>query len=217
MLLRPLLPDAVLLASMPPLLADPGRLLPLERAQVANAVDKRQREYAAGRQLFRQLLAGRAEAAAPLINDTDRVPLWPAGIVGAITHCDTLCAVALASSNDTAGLGIDLEPARPLPVDVHRLVLREAEHAGLRDLPPAWRELGATLTFCAKEALYKALYPSTREFLDFQQVELRWQEDRFSAQVFSATHPACTSQPLEGRVACDGQHVAAAVQLVRRP
>lgn len=217
MLLRPLLPDGVLLASMPPALADPGQLLPPERAQVAHAVEKRQREYAAGRQLFRHLLADRAEAAAPLINDADRVPVWPDGIVGAITHCDTLCAVALARSADTVGLGIDVEPARPLPADIHRLVLREAEYAALGELPTAWHALGATLTFCAKEALYKALYPTTREFLDFQQVELRWQGDRFSARVVPATHPAYTSQPLEGRVACDGNHVAAAVLLARLP
>ena len=217
MLLRPLLPDTVLLADMAPSLADPDQLLPPERAQIAQAVDKRKREYAAGRQLFRQLLAGHAVAPAPLLNDRDRVPVWPDGVVGAITHCDSLCAVALASSADTAGLGIDLEPARPLPHDVHALVLRDAEHAALRGLPTAWRALGPTLAFCAKEALYKALYPSTREFLDFQQVELYWEQDRFSARIYSAIHPAYNAQPLVGRVRSDGRHVAAAVHLQRRP
>jgi 4'-phosphopantetheinyl transferase EntD len=51
-------------------------------------------------------------------------------------------------------------------------VMREAEHARLEAMPSDVRMLGGLLVFSIKEAVYKAIYPIRRRFLDFQEVEI---------------------------------------------
>lgn len=176
LLFGPLLPPTVLSAQMPPLAADPARLLDAEARSVERAVDKRRREFAAGRALARELFARFGLEpplrGAPLLNDADRVPVWPAGVVGSITHCSSLCAVAIASARHSAGIGLDVEPAEPLKTELEPQILRDGDAACLRGLPHHARHLGGVLTFSIKEAVYKAIYPTYRRFLDFHEVGL---------------------------------------------
>ena len=59
-----------------------------------------------------------------------------------------------------AALGIDIEPAEPLPPDLLDLVATSHEQTKLADDP-----YGGRLLFVAKEATYKAVYPLDRAFL----------------------------------------------------
>jgi 4'-phosphopantetheinyl transferase EntD len=181
MLFQPLLMPTVLLAEMPPVAADPSRLFSEELRAVERAVDKRRYEFAAGRLLARDLLArmfvgestrGEEFIHRPLLNDADRVPIWPAGVVGSITHCHGLCAVAIASMNECAGIGLDVEPAQPLKSELEPHILRAGDAFYLEVLPRDVRALGGILTFVIKEAVYKSVYPLCRRFLDFQDVGL---------------------------------------------
>ncbi|TXH69766.1 MAG: 4'-phosphopantetheinyl transferase superfamily protein [Lysobacteraceae bacterium] len=217
MLFRPLLPDYVRSAEMPPLAGDPACLHPDERQIVERAVDKRRREFAAGRQLAHRLLADAGSATHRLLPDKDRVPVWPMGIVGSITHCNSLCAVAIARASDALAIGLDVEPATPLKQELLPHIVREAERARLDGLPEALRPLGGILTFSIKEAVYKAIYPERRIFLDFHQVEIDFEgEDRFVAEVLvpEATLPGC--ERIRGRFRVAGGHVVSAVVLPRR-
>jgi 4'-phosphopantetheinyl transferase EntD len=171
-LFAPLLPEFVRVAQMPTLAADPARLHPQEATLIARAVDKRRREFAAGRQLAHALLAASGADLPALLPDADRVPRWPVGWFGCITHCTEQCAVALAPAARCGGVGIDLEPAVPIAEALHALVLRPAERARIEALPAPLRPLGALLVFSIKEAVYKAIYPRSRMFLEFEQVEL---------------------------------------------
>ena len=131
------LPAFVRVATSDPRHADLSGLLGREREVVARAVAKRQREFAAGRVLARGLfLELGVPADFELLNRADRSPAWPRGVVGSITHCDTLVAVAVARAADAAGIGIDVEPAEALPEGVDRSVMSPAEHARLGDGPP---------------------------------------------------------------------------------
>jgi len=88
-----------------------GPLYPEEEVSIRNAVRKRRREFAAGRNCARRALAflGVQDCALPMGND--REVLWPEGIVGSISHCDDLCAVAVARRDFAAGIGLDVERA----------------------------------------------------------------------------------------------------------
>lgn len=213
-LFRPLLPDAVLVAEMPPMDADPAALPLLERERIQSAVEHRRREFAAGRIMARALLGHLDQHTEALLTDTDRVPVWPSAVVGSITHCRTLCAVAVAPRTVSAGIGIDVEPARPLDQGLHKMILREAERSRIDALPPALRPFGAVLVFSIKEAVYKAIYPERRQFLDFQQVEIVFAgEDGFIAEVLvpGASLPGLTH--ISGRYRIADGHVASAVVL----
>ena len=173
-LFRPLLPASVLLAEMLPEHADPEALHPEERTQIVRAVPHRQREFAAGRLLARELLSTAGIPRHVLLPDDDRVPRWPAGMAGSITHCRSLCAVGLVGRDMSAGLGLDVEPAKALNPDLLQMILREPEQARLPEFPELLRPLAGILTFSAKEAVYKAIFPLQRVFLEFQEVEIVW-------------------------------------------
>jgi 4'-phosphopantetheinyl transferase EntD len=213
-LFRHLLPDAVLVAEMSPVDADPATLPLPERSLIERAVEHRRREFAAGRTMARALLRHLGAENGALLSDSDRVPAWPRAVVGSITHCRTLCAVAVASRAVSAGIGIDVEPARPLDEGLHAMILREAERSRVSALPTELQPLGAILVFSIKEAVYKAIYPERRQFLDFQQVEIVFTgEDGFIAEVLvpRASFPGLSR--ISGRYRVADGHIASAVVL----
>lgn len=148
----------------------PSELLSEEWALVATAVEQRRREFAAGRLLARRLVKSFGHSG-PLGRQPDGLPDWPPGIVGSITHCVSLAAVAIGSAADCSGIGIDVEVNKPMPEGVPKLILTEEERS--------WSEAGhvtALQIFCAKEALDKAIYRSAKDLLSLTQ----WSSSRRS-------------------------------------
>jgi enterobactin synthetase component D len=87
-------------------------------------------------------------------------PIWPAGIVGSITHSGTFVSAAAARAEDAQGVGIDtqelLTSERMDRVMPTILLASEVQRATESALGPS---LWTTVAFCAKEALFKCLYP----------------------------------------------------------
>ena len=213
-LFRTLLPDPVLIAEMAPADAVPERLPASEQSLIERAVESRRLEFAAGRELARTLLDRAGAGTGVLLRDKDRVPTWPQAVVGSITHCRSLCAVALAPRAVSAGIGIDVEPARPLDDGLHAHILRPAERARIDALPSALRPLGGILVFSIKDAVYKAIYPERRVFLNFKQVEIEFVgEDGFIAEVLLPGASLPGHARIQGRYRVADGHVASAVVL----
>lgn len=148
-----------------------GPLLGDEGAAIERAIEKRRREFTAGRVLAREALDVIGIAPTPVPVGEDRAPRWPAEVIGSITHTRGFCAVAVARrSPGLIGIGIDVEPDEALAEAVLERIALPAEIERLRAAGDALH-LGRRL-FCAKEALYKAQYPETREFLGFRDVEI---------------------------------------------
>lgn len=191
-------------------------LLPAERAQVVSAVEKRQREFAAGRACAHELLDELGLAGAPLLSDAERVPLWPEGVVGSITHAAGLCAVALARSDTLRALGLDLERADAVRPELWRRICRPAEIERLRGLPAPAQSRCASLVFSAKEATYKCLFPESRVPLGFRDVEVELDLDagRFRVTLWRDVAPfARRGERLEGRCAVPGAWVVTGLAL----
>lgn len=139
-----------------------------ERAYVARAMEARYREYATARACARRAmtLLGLPEQAIPAGPGGE--PCWPSGVVGSITHCAGYRGAVVGRSSDVAAIGIDAEPNQPLPSGVLAAIsLRQEERARADEL----RAVRAAvcwdrLLWCAKEAVYKAWYPLTRQRLD---------------------------------------------------
>jgi 4'-phosphopantetheinyl transferase EntD len=174
-------------------------LLAPERDAVARAVPARKREFATVRGCARRALARLGEAPAPILPGERGAPRWPAGIVGSMTHCAGYRAAAVARSSDVLSIGIDAEPAEPLPPGVLDLVALPAERAALAELGAAHPRIPwDRLLFTAKEAVYKTWFPLTRRRLDFHQAEIALRPDAgdtsgtsgtFTARLLT-THPA---------------------------
>lgn len=173
-------PLARLLASEPVRIAelDPrsvtacAGLFAEEARAVGSAVESRQKQYTAGRVLARQAWAELGVASVPLLNDEQRVPRWPEGVVGCITHTHGWCAAAVGRAEQVAALGVDVEAATALDVDLWERICRSEERAWLHAHAQPAAGLLAKALFSAKESIYKALYPRVRVFLDFQAMHI---------------------------------------------
>lgn len=161
-------------------------LHPEEEAVVARAVEKRRREFVTVRACAREAMAqlGRPPQAIP--SGPRGEPLWPAGIVGSITHCDGYRAAALARAEDLMTLGVDAEPNRPLPDGLLGDIALPEEREQLRDLA---REAPGVhwdrLLFSIKESIYKAWFPLAERWLGFEDaaVEIDRPGGSFSARL----------------------------------
>lgn len=147
-------------------------------ASVEGAIDKRRREYLAGRISARRALSdllGAAFAGGRVAADDDDVPVWPEGVVGSISHGAGYGFAAVTAASRCRGLGVDVERVvsaaqasrlGPRVLTDRELDLRWGEDGGLT------REEMFTLAFSAKESAYKALFPVHRRVLGFSDVEL---------------------------------------------
>jgi 4'-phosphopantetheinyl transferase EntD len=199
----------------------PGEaLLPEEEQFVAKAVGKRRDEFTTVRTCARIALGRLGVPAGPLLSGPKREPLWPAGVVGSITHCDGYRAVAVARVADVASIGIDAEPHAALPDGILDRVTVPAEREHLRGLPPGvhWDRL----LFSGKESVYKTWFPLARRWLGFQDAALEFvpgpdpARGTFTARLLVADRPSVagrTVTTLQGRYAVGGGLLVTAITL----
>ncbi|WP_274864707.1 4'-phosphopantetheinyl transferase family protein [Serratia marcescens] len=164
---------------------------------LARAVPKRRAEYLAGRFLARQLLAPLGFADFTLARGEDRAPQWPPGIAGALSHNSHTALCAVHRESGLGGVGLDVETL---------LSVERAEELWSAIVSPAEREalLGETLpfnalltlTFSAKESLFKALYPQVRcyfDFLDARMTAVDVQRQTFVLELLKTLTPHCAA------------------------
>lgn len=160
-----------------------GALYPVEADCVRNAVASRRREFALGRACARRAMAGLGVPPAPIPIGRDRAPVWPAGVLGSITHCKGFVGAAVACMESVRALGFDAEPASPLGSDLEPLICTAAEldWVATASKPPAadWPKV----LFCAKETVHKCIAGSAGIMLDFGELVVTLHPER---QAFSA-------------------------------
>jgi 4'-phosphopantetheinyl transferase EntD len=148
-------------------------LFPAEAALVERAVEKRRLEFTTGRWCARRAMAELGRPPAPLLRGDRGQPLWPAGLVGSITHCAGYRGAVVAEDGSYATIGIDAEPDEPLPDGVLETVAGPGERARIETLlreHPSIR--WDRLLFSAKESVYKSWFPLTARWLDFEAADL---------------------------------------------
>jgi 4'-phosphopantetheinyl transferase EntD len=192
-----------------------ARLYPEEELVVGRAVEKRRREFTTARVCARMALAELGFPAGPIATGERGEPLWPAGAVGSITHCDGYRACAVARSSEMLTVGIDAEPHAALPDRLIEDIATAEELPSLRELES---ELPSVhwdrLLFSAKESVYKAWFPLAKRWLGFEDavVEIDSQAATFTARLL-VEGPALAGHPLRefsGRWSvCDGIIVTA--------
>ncbi|MCA6094699.1 4'-phosphopantetheinyl transferase superfamily protein [Streptomyces sp. SCA3-4] len=164
-------------------------LFPEEEALIARAVAKRRNEFTTVRACARTALGRLGIAPAPIVPGQRGAPQWPSGVVGSMTHCAGYRAAAVARSSEVTAIGLDAEPNAPLPEGgVRDLVTRPEEHGWLARLQAERPEVSwDRLVFSAKESVYKAWFPLTRLWLDFQDavIEVDAGQRTFSARILT--------------------------------
>jgi enterobactin synthetase component D / holo-[acyl-carrier protein] synthase len=214
-IVRPLLPDHIRVVEGP--IIDVQHLLwPEEAACVARAVPRRRAEFSCGRVFARSAMKSFGAGDDALLVGKDRVPIWPPGLVGSISHTDRYCAVAVARKAQISVIGIDLEEMQRFPSDLARYVLSPREiEANLHQLRDQQRLERMAIIFSAKESFYKCLFPLVCAPLAFHNVEIIV-DDRstgFEGRLLTATEPFDAGHRFIGRYAIQGGYVATTVTL----
>ncbi|MFB8348581.1 4'-phosphopantetheinyl transferase family protein [Streptomyces niveus] len=148
-------------------------LFPEEALLVKSAVAQRRGEFTTARHCARQALTRLGAPAGAILTGERGAPMWPEEVVGSITHCVGYRAAVVARPAHVASIGVDAEPALPLPEGVLEAVALPDEQIAVKELlvtapGVAWDRL----LFSAKESVYKAWFPLTRRFLEFEEARL---------------------------------------------
>lgn len=130
----------------------------------------RLREFRHGRHCARRALAALGLPPAAIPVGAGRAPDWPPGVAGSISHAGPWALAVAAPLARLRSLGADLEAALPLDPPLQAMIATPAERHWLALQFPA-AEPGK-LAFCAKESVYKCLWPVERRFIEFLDIEL---------------------------------------------
>ena len=149
--------------------------LPLDKLSISfnhQLSPKRLADFSTGRYCAIKALEqlGIQDAIIPM--GEDRAPIWPEGIVGSISHCDSLTGAIVAKSADHVSLGLDVEEIGRVTPDLWDLVFTVNEKNYLSRLSDEDKLVQSTAIFSIKEAFYKFQHPITKTFLDFLDVEV---------------------------------------------
>lgn len=198
---------------------DYGSLLDQELEAMAGACGARRLEFAAGRCAARRAMQAAGLRPGPVLQGRDRAPVWPAGVVGTISHCATACAAAVADAQALGAVGLDIEPAAALEPDLLPVVCTLAERAWLAVQPEAERGTISMLIFSAKESAFKCQYPLSGAMFDFQTLEITPDLDlgHFEATFLRPVPCFDVGTCLHGRFAVADGHFLTGVTSGRRP
>jgi len=161
---------------------DPGyvhELFPQEAILAAGFAPARLAEFATGRASLRFIIERLTGRVTPVEIGERREPIFPRDVVGSITHSTGVVATAVAPAAIFAGIGLDMEVASSVSVELLSLVISASEACA----KPANLECSVWLAmhFAGKEAVFKAIHPIIRRYIDFHDIELSFSGSNFVA------------------------------------
>ncbi|MFZ2113133.1 MAG: 4'-phosphopantetheinyl transferase superfamily protein [Solirubrobacteraceae bacterium] len=177
-----------------------AKLFPEEHALIGNAVEKRRREFTTARACVRAALQKLGLPAVPVLSGERGEPLWPEGVTGSITHCQSYRACALARSSEILTIGIDAEPNEALPDGLLADIARPEELPELRRLSAERPDVHwDRLLFSAKESVYKAWFPLAKRWLGFEDASMTFDPGASSLTArLLVAGPVLAGRPLSG-------------------
>ncbi|GAA3819921.1 4'-phosphopantetheinyl transferase [Sphaerisporangium flaviroseum] len=169
-MIKSILPDFVVAADV---FADSPEpvLFPEEELAIIHADEKRRAEFSTARVCAHDALRKLGMRPSPVLPGLRGEPQWPPGVVGSITHCAGYRGAVLGISSKVTTIGIDAEPNQTLVHGVLDAISLPEERDSLRRLAAQHpRVHWDRLLFSAKESAYKAWFPLTKRWLDFEDV-----------------------------------------------
>lgn len=136
-------------------------------AKLQTANPRRQAEFLAGRALAALVLA-RIGLPTDVPIGRDRLPQWPKGIRGSISHARGHVACLLGANTGLhPGVDIETRASDQALTALRRHALTNSDRVLLEG-----RDAEVTAVFSAKESLFKALFPQVGQSFGFDAVEL---------------------------------------------
>ncbi|WP_214416773.1 4'-phosphopantetheinyl transferase family protein [Sphaerisporangium fuscum] len=146
-------------------------LFPEEESAISHADEKRRQEFSTTRACAHDALRKLGMRPGPVLPGLRGEPQWPPGVVGSITHCAGYRGAVLGVSSKVTTIGIDAEPNDPLVHGVLDAISLPEERESLSRLAARHpRVHWDRLLFSAKESVYKAWFPLTKRWIDFEDI-----------------------------------------------
>jgi enterobactin synthetase component D len=145
---------------------------------VGSASVRRKSEYVAGRRCAIRALEMHLGSGPlnPSIVGTGqhRMPLWPRGTVGSITHTGGFASAAVSRGDRVRSLGLDSEELIPREqaLELGPSIGCKEEIERITAAYEPHEDVGLTVLFSAKESLFKCLFPMTFVYFDFLDARL---------------------------------------------
>jgi enterobactin synthetase component D len=140
------------------------------------AIKKRQIEFLCGRLCAKSCMESLGYTHPPVIpTGEDRAPVWPADLMGSISHTDRLATAVVGPAAQIESIGIDIERVieEATPQMIKHICCDLDELEEISALQKISREEALTLIFSGKESLYKAVYPKLQRFYGFQAARVK--------------------------------------------
>ncbi|MBA8879041.1 4'-phosphopantetheinyl transferase family protein [Phyllobacterium myrsinacearum] len=144
---------------------DEAQLMPAEAHSIPARHPAMRQASGAARWIAHLLLADFGQKNMAVLRSPSGAPVWPESITGSLAHDEEMAVAAVAPVSRIGSIGIDVEPAIPLPDDILALVAIQADVIDAVDA-----NLAGRLLFSAKEAVYKAAYPLDGVILDYEDI-----------------------------------------------
>ncbi len=137
------------------------------------AVIRRKAEFLAGRYAAQRAMKKLRIEKTTVGIGQHRNPVWPAGLIGSITHTATQAICAIVQNTDYQSIGIDLAEQISITTanNIKDQIIQTHEINAFSHCPLSFEQL-LTLTFSAKESLFKALYPQVKAYFEFHAAEI---------------------------------------------
>jgi 4'-phosphopantetheinyl transferase EntD len=137
------------------------------------SVLKRQAEYLAGRYAARRALQRLGIKVSHIATGKHRNPVWPASISASISHTNSkaICAASYKGNHEYLGIDIEEKLNSECVVNIKNSIINLQEQDLLLKSDLSFED-AFTLTFSAKESLFKALYPSVGYYFDFSAAQM---------------------------------------------
>lgn len=144
-------------------------LLPSELGPISGTSEKRIQEFSTGRFCAHLALHELGIDNVAVLRGEHREPIWPATIVGSISHCRDLAGAVVANRQHIKSIGFDVENRKQLNPNIARHVCTEEEKVWISTQAPVQQNLALLLIFSIKEAVFKCVYQATTHRLKFLQ------------------------------------------------
>jgi 4'-phosphopantetheinyl transferase EntD len=134
-------------------------------------VKKRKAEFLAARYCAKKCLSKLGIEDFTVLNAEERFPIWPTSVCGSLSHCSSLAAAATSNDSAIFGIGLDVEFLIDSKVisDIRKRTIFGSE-CDLLNIAGFSSDLLFTAIFSIKESFFKAVFPNTKQYFDFDAV-----------------------------------------------